>query len=195
MAQYPPGGELPADSTLELLALAQRGDEAALDQLFARYLPRLRRWASGRLPQWARNSADTQDLVQETLIQTLRNVEGFEARHEGALQAYLRQALMNRIRDELRKFGRRPTAVGLDENLPVRDSSPLEQAIGAQAVERYDAGLARLRPSEKEAIIARVEMGCSYQEIADLQQLLSADAARKACQRALLRLARELEPE
>src|SRR5690349_21612046 len=95
------------DATIQLLERARAGDEAALEQLFARYLKPLRRWASGRLPQWARDVADTQDLVQETLLQTFKRIEGFEARGEGALQAYLRQALMNRIRDELRRFGRR----------------------------------------------------------------------------------------
>ena len=59
--------------------------------------------ASGRLPRWARDTADTQDLVQETLFQTFKKIEKFEARGEGALFAYLRQAILNRIRDELRR--------------------------------------------------------------------------------------------
>ena len=66
--------------------------------------PPLRRWASGRLPRWARDLSDTPDLVQETLFQTFRKINGFEHRGEGALQAYLRQAVMNRIRDEIRRL-------------------------------------------------------------------------------------------
>ena len=37
------------------------------------------------------------------MFRTLRNLKTFEYRHEGALQAYLRQAVMNRIRDEIRR--------------------------------------------------------------------------------------------
>src|SRR5689334_16083378 len=53
--------------TQELLRLAKAGDPQALDALMSRYLPRLQRWASGRLPPWARSLLDTSDLVQETL--------------------------------------------------------------------------------------------------------------------------------
>ena len=38
---------------------------------------------------------------------------GFEHRHQGALQAYLRQAVINRIRDQVRRHARRPVAVEL----------------------------------------------------------------------------------
>ncbi len=186
------GDSIPAESTFDLLARVRQGDDLAVDRLFARYLPRLRRWASGRLPRWARNSVDTQDLVQETLFQTFKQIERFEPRREGAFQAYLRQAVMNRIRDELRKHGRRPAAAELDDQVPSDEPSPLASAIGTEAFERYEASLARLRPIEREAIVARVEMECTYEEMAAMLDLPSADAARKAAQRALVRLAREM---
>lgn len=104
------------ESTLSLLARVRAGDQQALEALIGRYLQPLQRWASGRLPHWARDLADTPDLVQETLIQTFKKIEGFEHRGEGALQAYLRQAVFNRIRDELRKAGRHPPREALDDN-------------------------------------------------------------------------------
>lgn len=184
------GGNLPADATFELLARARDGDEGALEHLFARYLPRLHRWASGRLPRWARDSVETQDLVQETLLQTFKQIGKFEPQREGAFQAYLRQAVMNRIRDELRKFARRPAAAIADERLPSDEPSPLESAIGTEAFERYEAALGQLRDIEREAIVARVEMECTYEEMAAMLDLPSADAARKTAQRALVKLAR-----
>ena len=66
------------DATRLLLARARDGDEAALERLFERYLPRLQRWARGRLPSWARDMADTHDLVQDTLLRTFRKIDGFE---------------------------------------------------------------------------------------------------------------------
>ena len=122
-------------TTFELLTRANRGDRLALDALFIRHAPRLRRWASGRLPVWARDMTDTDDLVQDALLQTFKKLEGFDVRGTGALYAYLRQAVLNRVKDELRRKSRRPQAVTLD-NLAVDDGpSPLERAIGSEALE------------------------------------------------------------
>jgi RNA polymerase sigma-70 factor, ECF subfamily len=187
---------LPAlDSTFDLVERAKAGDDDALNQLFARYLPPLRRWASGRLPRWTRDLMDTDDLVQETVFRAVKRIDRFESRHEGALQAYLRQAIVNRIRDELRRGKRSPAMVALDDNESDRAASPLESAIGAEAVDRYEAALKRLRPEEREAIVARIEMDGSFQQVAVALGKPSADAARMAVSRALLRLAEEMSRE
>jgi RNA polymerase sigma factor (sigma-70 family) len=183
------------ESTFHLLDRARAGDQEALDRLFARHLKPLQRWASGRLPRWARDLADTDDLVQHTLLHTLRTIQDFQPRHVGALQAYLRQAVLNRIRDELRRNRRQPPNTELDEVQLASRDSPLEEAIGREAVERYERALARLKPEEREAIIAKVEMGYSYVELAETLGKPTPDAARKAAQRALVRLAEEMKHE
>lgn len=183
------------EASMALLARAQAGDVLARDVLIARYLPRLRRWAAGRLPRWARALSDTHDVVQETVIQTFNRIERFEARGEGALQAYLRQGVLNRIRDEIRKTQRRPTFAELDSQAEDQGASPLEEAIGTEALARYERALERLRPSDREAIIARVEMGCSNEEIAVALGRPSANAARMAVERALVRLADEMRKQ
>lgn len=181
------------ESTAQLLLRARDGDNQALNALFARYLPLLRRWATGRLPRWARDMADTHDLVQETLLQTFKKIDTFEYRGDGALQAYLRQVLLNRIRQEFRKTARRPDGTDLDEEHVDPSPSPLEEAIGQQALDNYERALERLRPDERETIVARVEMGLSYEELAAVLGKPTADAARKAAQRAVIRLAREMD--
>ena len=80
-------GANPADDTVELLLRARAGDPQALHQLFDHHIPILRRWASGRLPRWARDAAETSDLVQDTVGETLKHLDTFEPRGEGALQA------------------------------------------------------------------------------------------------------------
>src|SRR5688572_12032480 len=189
----PPSGSL--TSTADLLRRARAGDADALNDLFRRHLPPLRRWARGRLPRWTRDLRDTEDLVQETLAQTLKRIDVFEPRHEGALQAYLRQALINRVRDEVRRLNRYPAAAGLDESDRFADpsASPLEEAIGKQALERYEAAMQRLKTEERDIIIARVEMQHSYQQIAAAHGKSSPDAARMAVTRALVRLAEEMD--
>lgn len=181
------------ESTSHLLDRVRSGDKSALDRLFARHLKPLQRWASGRLPGWARDLADTDDLVQDTLIQSLKRLEEFEVRRAGALQAYLRQAVLNRIRDEIRRKGRQPEKTDLADVELDDATSPLEAAIGREALERYERALERLTPHEREAVVARVEMGYSYEEMADVLDKPSADAARKAAQRALVRLVEEMK--
>jgi len=156
------------ESTFDLIDRARNGDQAAMDRLFARHLRPLQRWASGRLPKWARDLADTDDLVQDTLLQTFKRIGDFEPRRVGALQAYLRQAVVNRLRDELRRKGRRPESTDLDGVELTAAGTPLEEAIGREAVETYEQALRRLTPDEREAIIARVEMGYSYEELAQV---------------------------
>ena len=153
-----------------------------------RSLPPLRRWARGRLPVWARSLADTQDLVQNAVIRSLPHLKHFEVRHPGALQAYLRQVIANHIRDEIRKHRARPSAEELPENYADPAPTPLEHVIGRQRLERYEAALARLRPAEQEAIIARLELQQSYEEVAIALGKPSAAAARMAVSRAVRNL-------
>lgn len=183
----------PLESTQQLLDLVRQGDRDALERLYARCVPPLRRWARGRLPAAARGALDTQDLVQDTVVNSLRRLEQFESRHEGALQAYLRQAVLNRIRDEARRFTRRPAPTELSDSLQSDAASPLDIAIGREGVARYEAALQRLRPSDREAIIGRLELQHDYQELALILGKPNANAARVAVTRALARLMEQLD--
>jgi len=185
--------DIDLESTFALIERARAGDKQALERLFARHLLPLQRWATGRLPKWARDLADTDDLVQDTLLRTFKKIESFEPRRVGALQAYLRNAVLNRLRDELRRKGREPQSTNLETIEVEAADSPLEAAIGRERVEGYEQALDRLKPEEREAIIARVELGYSYQELALMLDKPTADAARKTAQRALVRLAEELK--
>ena len=182
------------ESTFSLIERARAGDDEALERLFAKHLKPLQRWATGRLPKWARDLADTDDLVQDTLLRTFKKIDSFEPRRVGALQAYLRNAVLNRLRDELRRKGREPELTNLDSvAVEAAADSPLEAAIGREKVEAYEKALERLKPTEREAIIARVELGYSYEEMAVMLEKPSAEAARKTAQRALVRLAGEMK--
>lgn len=190
-----PAAEPRLDSTIELLTRARAGDAAAVDTLFHRSLPALRRWARGRLPMSARGALDTQDLVQDTLVNALRRLDRFESRHEGAFQAYLRQAVLNRIRDEARRVARHPAPAELDDETVSHAASPLDIAIGRQGVARYEAALQKLRPADQEAIVGRLELQYDYQELADILGKPNANAARVAVTRALERLLEQLDHE
>lgn len=91
-------------SLLERLA-GRPGDDdwRRLDEL---YRPLLRAWLSraGVSPN------DLEDLVQEILLVVVREVRGFDRRRVGSFRAWLRQILVNRVRDHVR--ARRPIATG-----------------------------------------------------------------------------------
>lgn len=187
-----PGVPLDAETTLELVCRARAGDQAALDELFVRYEARLRRWAHGRLPPAARSALETQDLVQDTLFKVFQRLQSFEPRHPGAFRDYVWTTLWNCLRDVARHYKRRGPVDPLDSDVQGSDPSPLEQAMGTEFFERYETAMERLRPEEREAIIARVELGLSHAEVAVALGRPSVAAAHMAVSRALTRLAEEM---
>jgi len=174
--------------TSELVERAKKGDGRALDALMARYRPRLERWASGRLPGYARSLLDTGDLVQEVLVKVFEHLGRIEVRGPGFFQAYVRQAILNRITDQVRWAGRRPGADGL-EHIEDRAPSPLEQVIGSDLLERYERGMEALSDGDRRLVHLRVELAMDYEEIAAITERANFDAARMATQRALTKLA------
>ena len=166
------------EDSLALLRRAQKGDDGALERLCETYLPSMRRWARGRLPRWARGLLDTDDLVQEALMHTLTKMTGFEPQRKVTLRAYLRQAVMNRVRDEVRKAGRTPETTDVPSREAHRGPSPLEEAVGQELAENYQAARDRLKPADRDAIIARVERGLSYGQVAEALGKPSVEAAQ-----------------
>ena len=183
----------PLETTSYLLERVQAGDEAAGHRLIQRYLPVLQRWARGRLPASARGMVETDDLVQVTLLRALKRMEGFEQRHEGAFFAYLRRILLNVLRDEIRRSQRKPGGEPIDEGLPDPAPSLLEEIAGKQVMDAYEDALALLPEKQQEAVILRVEMGMTHPEVAEALGMPSANAARMAVSRALVRLAEVLD--
>lgn len=180
------------ESTASLIARIRAGDEAAQELLLQRHLPALRRWAQGRVPVRARHLVDTDDIVQNTLIRTLDKVKDFEPRHKGAFFAYLRRALQNQIRDQLRAAQRRPKQPLLVEPAAIQPS-PLEEAIGSERLEAYEDALEQLTEQQREAVIMRVELGIGYEEIAEVIGSPSWNAARMVISRALVRLSEMMD--
>ena len=186
------------DSTLHVLELAKRGDRSAARILLERALPSLRKWSRGRLPVHARAGFDTEDVVQDAVVNTLKRQARFDHRTVAGLRSYLRTAVINRIRDLIRGSRRRGIAVKLEEeveeNLAAAEASPLERAILRERLDDFLAALQRLRPADRQAIVWRVELGYSTEEIA--RRLGKSEAAAAmTVSRALARLATAMAPK
>lgn len=187
----PPPGVNP-ESSYALVMRARGGDDDALNDLFERYARRLRVWAHGRLPAWARGPADTADIVQDTLLQVIRKLGAFEPRHEGAFLGYVRMTLRNNITDRIRQARRRGSFDPLASTELSPDASPEDEAIAAELLDRYETALARLSPAQREAIIARVELRLSWPEVTTALNKPSVPAAQMTVSRALVCLAKEM---
>lgn len=185
-----------SDSTLHVLERAQRGDESAAKILIERALPPVRRWARGRLPRYARSDADTEDVVQDAFLRTLRRIKRFQHRTVGGLQAYLRQAVVNRVRDLIRGSKKRGTEIEMGVDSEPRDwkPSPLEAAIMRQQLDGFLEALRKLRPADRQVIVWRLELGYTADEIATKLGKSKA-AAGMTVSRAMARLAQEMHLE
>ena len=179
-----------ASSEQRLLERIRSGSRATVDALFGRYRPWLRRWARGRLPVWVRGAIDTSDLVQDALHRTFQRLDGFEPRQTDALRAYLRRAVENRIRDELRRAVRRRASIAPDEVVRFSDDSAPQhrQLVDDESWRRYLNGLKRLTARERRLLVGHAELEFSYRQLALIEDMPSPDAARMALRRAMVRL-------
>lgn len=178
------------ETTVELVDRSRDGDDQARNRLLARYLPLLTRWAHGRLPAGARDLSETADLVQVTLLRAFQHLPTFDVQGPGAFFGYLRQIMSNLLRDELRRVGRRPLMTELNDQLEEDEqASPMASTISLETLKAYEAAMARLDPEQRELIVMRVELGLGHQEIAELSNSPSQNAARMRVARALAELA------
>ena len=177
------------ESTASLLQRARTGDARAWNELVKRFKPPLLRMAHGRLPRAARGLMDTDDIVQDTLSRAFKNLDRFEHRGEGGFLWWMRQILTNRVTDAGRAAASRPQADPLPEHLQDGTKSPLEELIGREWLETYDAALAQLSEDHRNAIILRFDFDYSNAELAAALGSPTPNAARMVVVRALLKLA------
>ncbi|MCB1033103.1 MAG: sigma-70 family RNA polymerase sigma factor [Acidobacteria bacterium] len=174
-------------STATLIHRIQQGELGARDLLVERCLPLLKRWAHGRLPAYGRDLSETDDMVQVTLMRAMGRIDSFHPERQGAFLAYLRQILLNTIRNELRTQKRRPTTEPLEGELPPSSGSGSRDLVAD--LDAYEKALGKLGEAQRQAVILRLEFGMTFPEIAEEVDLPSADAARMSVSRALVEIA------
>jgi RNA polymerase sigma factor (sigma-70 family) len=192
--QVPFGGRDHPDlqSTIELTIRARAGDQVALEALCLRCLKSLTRFAAGRLPPAVRGMVETQDVVLEAVQRGMGRLHEFEVRHPGALIAYMRTILKNLIVDHVRVVVRRPQQVSLDEDQADHGLSPLQRVLDDEQIELYEAALECLKSRDAALVTLKIEEQLGYEDIATELGFPTANAARVATKRAVLRLAHEM---
>jgi len=184
---------LPLDATFDLITRVRSGDQDAWATLISRFVRPLKQLGHSRLRGHARGMTDTDDVVQDALINTFKRIDRLDCRNHGALFAYLRRAVLNRIVDAARRSSRltsdEEALAGAQDHGP----SPLDRLLEREDGRRYRAALAQLSRRDRTLILLRLRHRLPYSEVAERLGLSTPDAARMASMRALCRLAEVLK--
>ncbi len=148
----------------DLVAAAQRGDGAAMDQLLRRHYDR----AHAVCRRIAGSTRDADDAAQEAMIRVVRNIDKFDGR--SAFGTWVYRIATNTALDELRKRKRRPQfhVVDDDGDLPEPADEFAHRYIDDVADRiTIDAALAGLPEEFKAAVVMRDVGDLDYAEIAE----------------------------
>lgn len=201
---------MPPEPTATHLLLQRigAGDQTALNELYNRYVTRVLATVRARLGAELRQKVESWDIVQETMMASLKNVSAFDQPSEGAFMKWLNQIVENRIRDQIDHF--HAAKRDLRKESPLANprssdsSSPLDipEKSGLPSpshffelnedLARLEKALDQLPQATRELIVAVKIEGQTYQEIGDALGK-SPDAVRMQFNRAMGALKRAFE--
>ncbi len=178
-------------TTAQLLNHIRDGDLGARELLIARIEPLLRNFAHGRVPQMLRHQQDTADMMQVTWLKVLDKLPNIQVHERGAFFAYLRQVLVNALRDALRAQARTPVMES-DAGENTLQSVVSAENVSAQDWLAYEQALQKLPEESRHAVVMRFEFGMSFIEMG-LELNQPPDRIRMRVTRALVQMAEILE--
>ncbi len=157
-------------TTAQLLHHIRDGKHGARDMLIARLEPLLRKFAHGRVPQLLRQQQDTSDIVQVTWLKVLDKLPQIQVQERGDFFAYLRQTLVNALRDALRSEARSPEVRHDVGDITLQSVASVTNVAQDDWL-AYEQALAKLPEDFRIAVLMRFEFGMSFVEIgAELDQ-------------------------
>ncbi|MBI5849449.1 MAG: sigma-70 family RNA polymerase sigma factor [Planctomycetes bacterium] len=164
--------------TTQLLHRARGGDPAALDALFATFLPRVRRIVAARMGRRVAALAEVEDVVQETLLDAFKGLDRCDHASMGAFYLWLARCVERNLVDQVRFAAARKRGGGRVRTFADQERSSLVLAVpwsgtspsaGAAAGEidsRLENALLGLRDEHREVVTLRVLCDLSFDEIA-----------------------------
>jgi RNA polymerase sigma-70 factor (ECF subfamily) len=192
-----------SQKTQELIALAQEGEESALNHLYKVYGERVLWMIRFRMSKELRSKLESMDVVQDTLLQALRGLEGFTYKNEGDFVRWLSKIAENELRGNLRKLHadkrdirkeipqQDDATTSRDDRArvfePARNTTPSVILSKKEELDKLEKAIDKLKPEYKEVIIWAKIDGLSYKEIGN-RLGKSADAAGHLLLRAMVSL-------
>jgi RNA polymerase sigma factor (sigma-70 family) len=144
----------------EVLEQAQTGSERAWEQLYAQFAGPVRAYVA------MRGADDPDDLVGEVFVQIARNLGHFEG-GEQDFRSWLFMVAHNRVIDERRRAGRRPSTLVADHDeteMPGGDTE--SDALDALGLDRVRALVAGLTPDQRAVLLLRFVADLTLDEVA-----------------------------
>jgi RNA polymerase sigma-70 factor (ECF subfamily) len=191
------------DKTRHLVAMAQDGDESALNQLCKAYGTRVLWIVRLRMGAELRSKLESMDLVQDAFVSALKDLGKFTYKNEGDFLRWLSRIAENRLRGHLQRLHANKRDIRKEVRVNDRRRTTEDSFVAALGAldtttpssimskkEEFDK-LARaidvLTPQYREVIVLTKIEGLSYKEIAD-RLGKSSEAARKLASRAMTAL-------
>jgi RNA polymerase sigma-70 factor, ECF subfamily len=190
--------------TVELLRRWHQGDQQALAELVAADGPWITAHVQRRLGPLLRARVDTQDIVQQTLVEVLRSGPRFQVDDRDHLRALLVRLVENVLRHQVRHDRQQKRDVRRDQPLQPGSGSgavlqlsatqpgPGTQAAAGEQRDWVRLALELLDPDDRDVIVWREFDGLPFADIAARLQLSEAHA-RVRFQRALPKLGKTLQ--
>lgn len=200
-----PGPESDLGESIWLVQRAQGGDQGALNELLARYSPRLHRIARIRMGAELRGVMESMDLVQRANLTALRKLGSFEVREQASILHWLAKILEHKIRDELKRIhaekrdrsrelpleGPLGSASSLGGFQPAADGpSPSQEAGALELQQIYDECVEQLDSDHRDVILLRDYEGGSWTHVCERMGRANVHAVQELHRRARIKLAR-----
>lgn len=189
------------EDTLKLVTSAQDGNERAVEDLFARYLPRTRQIVAFRMGWRIQQLEEHDDLVQEALLRVFQGLERFESRSEGSFRSWVASCVECAIQDRLRHADRKKRGSGnvkrlgdlhpdglSDSIFAAQGETPSAVLQGKELEERIQECMLKLPDRFREVILLRAFCSMSYEEITTSLGFEREATARQAYSRAVRKL-------
>ena len=171
--------------TQQLVTMAQEGDDTALDQLCSVYGERIRRIVRFRMGSELRSQLESMDLVQEALIEAIKDLGDFTFSNDGDFLRWLSSIVENTIRDNvdrihaakrdvrrqvsLDRVANHTNRFGLDAHLPAATTTPSVVLSLREDLDKLEQAMDRLKPQYQEVLVLAKIEGLSCKEIAARQ--------------------------
>lgn len=193
----------PPSETVDLLRRWHGGDRSALAGLLERDLPWLRAFVRRRLGPVLQKRGETNDFVQEAMIDVLRYGPKFVLADRDQFRALVGRIVENMLRDQFEWHTAKKRAPGAEQPLPsgsVIDldsgihavTRPSEAAAARESEEWVRLGLELLDPEDRQVILLREWHGLGFAEVGS-RMGLAENTARMKFQRALPKLAKKVK--
>ena len=166
-----------------LMRAAKTGDAAAYRRLLSALADMLRRWVRRELARQGYETAEAEDIVQETLLAIHLKRASWDS--DRPILPWLRAVTRHKLIDNLRRRGRR-IMVPVEDVLETLAAPEKEDSLSADAIDRH---LATLPPGQSQVVRAISIDGLSPAETAK-RLTLSEGAVRVALHRGLAALAK-----